>query len=129
MDLSKATQLKDVAFLCKLTPRRIVVTLRTITLDHGNLQRVSISVPGILYRPNFVSADLADIMRAIGEHIHQEWLDLDKLLTQLWESRSIRPEVMFDVPSSMGGEGARSVVEGLLPELTTRGLVELRERQ
>ena len=37
----------------------------------------------------------ADIGQTIGEIIYGHWLNLDRLLIQLWESRLIRPKVTY----------------------------------
>ena len=116
-------------FVCEVDPHWIITTLQTITHDHRNLQRLSIIVPEALYLSNLNHADPADIMYAVGEIIYQEWLMLDKLLTQLWESHSILPEILYDVPSSMDGERASSLVGSLLPELTRRGITRPIRRQ
>ena len=72
------------------------------------------------------SAD--DIMHVVGETVYREWLELDRLLTQLSESHSICLEILYDMPSSLGGEIASSLMESLLPELTRRGLARLTGR-
>lgn len=64
---------------------------------------------------------------AIGEAYHAEWLELDRLLAQLRESHSIRLRVMYEAPSSMDRELARGYMKCLLPEVITRGTVEMVE--
>ena len=71
-------------------------------------------------------AELGDVL---GANIYAEWLRLDRLLTQLWESHSIRLRVFYHVPSSMDGERARDYMELLFPEVTTRGIAEFLERK
>ena len=67
-----------------------------------------------------------DVVQVIGEEIWEEWLDLDRLLVQFWESSSIRPKVvvMVQIP---GAWNARYSVgyERLLPEITERGIIDL----
>jgi hypothetical protein len=56
---------------------------------------------------------------AIGDTVLGQWLDLDRLLVQFWESRSIRPRVVCSM------EQNRSDCVGcLLPEITKRGLID-----
>ena len=73
--------------------------------------------------------DPANFGRAIGDPIYREWLELDHLLVQLWESHSIRPKVTYIALSYMHEGRARSCMESLLPEVTTRGIVDLVERK
>jgi len=57
---------------------------------------------------------------------HGEWMDLDRLLVQFWESHLTDPKVI-----RMAWEGrkpdVRGYVECLLPELTKRGVIDLVE--
>ena len=125
-DLSKATQLKDTLFVCKYNPKWIIVMLQSVTRNHGNLQRVSITVPQVLYRPGFRDLEPINMLTAVGRTAFWQWLELDKLLAQLQESHSIRPEVLFNVPPSMDREQAMNFTHSMLPRLTMRGLVGLR---
>ena len=61
----------------------------------------------------------------IGERIHQEWLDLDSLLSQLCKSCSIRPQIMCE--PGEGGKDIRYHSSMLLPEATGSGLVDIVE--
>ena len=45
IDLSKATGLKDMVFSWKWNPQWVIMTLRTITHNHRNLQRISLETP------------------------------------------------------------------------------------
>ena len=59
---------------------------------------------------------------AFGTSIaEQEWQDLDRVLLQFWTSHSIRPEIGYD------GGNFRELAPRLLPELTSRGIVDLVE--
>jgi len=54
---------------------------------------------------------------------YEEWMDLDCLLVQFWESRLTPPEVIF---TSEGEEqDSRRFAEHLLPEVTRRGMITL----
>ena len=57
------------------------------------------------------------------ERFHQDWKDLDLLLLQFWTSHSIRPEIEY-VGKEAGCE-LGELVPRLLPELTSRGIVDL----
>ena len=52
----------------------------------------------------------------------REWQDLDRVLVQLWTSRSIRPTIIFSRKSEMEGLKQR-----LLPELTKKEAVDVFE--
>jgi hypothetical protein len=60
----------------------------------------------------------------IGESNYRQWLELDHLLVQLWESHSIRPKVSYYAPPGKGGEVANGRVYSLLPEVTSRGIAD-----
>ena len=117
IDLSKATKLKDVAFQPNSWNVWWVTTaLRTITPNHQDLRHLSIQTP---QDPNLAGA-AADPGQTVGETIDRQWSDLDLLLVQFWELRSIRPEVTYPT-----GQRMRDFVGNLLPEITKRGIVDL----
>ena len=62
-----------------------------------------------------------------GEAVHQEWLDLDHVLVQFWNSHSVRPEITYGAGGRV--DDLRAFAPILLPELTRRGLVNLVEVQ
>ena len=122
VDLSKAIKLKDVVFQPGLERVEWVIkALQTITPEHRDLLQLTIDIPLNLTVAGFV----ANGEEAVGEQAHGQWLDLDRLLVQFWESRSIRPKVVYTM-----GFGMRDFVESLLPEITKRGVanVDLVER-
>ena len=51
---------------------------------------------------------------------YREWENLDRLLAQLWTSRSIRPRIVFSTRDKMIG-----LVPKLLPELSKHGAVDV----
>jgi hypothetical protein len=117
-DLSKATKLKNVEFQpVSRNVKWIPATLRT-ALKLRDLREISI------YLPNYITATSVgtDVGRVIGEENGREWLDLDRLLVQFWESSSIRPKVVslaqMDTEDSVG-------YQCLLPEITKRGIIDL----
>ena len=124
VDFSRATRLRDVSFLCgRLGAEWVSMALRTVTPSHRNLQQISLSVPHVPYDTTLDLANPADVRRAIGEVIYEQWLELDRVLVQLSESHSIRPKVLY-YASAGKDEGLRSWVGSLLPE-TTRGSADL----
>jgi hypothetical protein len=118
------TKLKDVVF--RPAPRKVkwvTTALQTITPKHRDLQQISIWT---LY-PSFVcnAGVYTDVKGAVGEAGYGEWLDLDRFLVQLWESRSIRPKVAC-TPRQTRQELV-DLIECLLPEITKRGIIDLVE--
>jgi hypothetical protein len=110
LDLSKTTKLRDVVFRCGMANIEwINKTLQTT--EPKNLQHLSLALPRAL-----------DIRDTVWETVHQEWLDLDCLLVQFWTSHSLRPKVMCEP-----GKGGKDYVARFLPELTSRGIVDLVE--
>ena len=113
VDLSEATRLDRVAFLFGGGPGWVARTLRTITPNH-NLQQISLSLSiSIEDRDNFEDAAC------------NEWLELDRVLSQLWEWHSVRPKVMYWVSWYATVESAMGCMKSLLPEVATRGVVDL----
>ena len=118
IDVSNATKLKDVAFQpLSRNVKWIPATLRT-ALKLRDLQEISIFLPHYITAANICT----DVGRVIGEENRKEWLDLDRLLVQFWESSSIRPKVVC--PRQMD---TRCYIgyQCLLPEITKRGIIDL----
>lgn len=86
------------------------VTMTLRTTESTDLQRVVIQSP----------SGFRDL---IGKTLYQEWQDLDRVLLQFWNSRSIRPKIRY----KKGGCDLRALAPRLLPELTRRGIVDLVE--
>ena len=68
-----------------------------------------------------------DLQRVTIKSLHipvdyREWGNLDRLLAELWTSRSIRPTISFSRQGKMIG-----LVPKLLPELTKKGAVDVFE--
>lgn len=119
IDFSKARKLKEVTFRCGTTHIMwIISALRTITSEHEDLQQISIHIP---YYPSYI-ADPANIRGIVGEEVYRQWMDLDHLVVQFWESRTIRPKIMH-----LAAEKGLMVacIGVLLPEITKRGISEL----
>ena len=109
LDLSKATKLKDVEF----RPREPIVSWINATLQTAgskNLRQIVIHIHATL-----VSSIL---LGSIGESTWLEWRDLDRLLVQLWITRSIHPVITYEKGA---GNGPRVLAQKLLPELVSRG--------
>jgi len=96
------------------------MALRTLTPTHQALRQISI------HEAHYsISIELgADVRRVIEEQTASLWSELDQLLVQLWESRSILPKMLYNVyPESE--KAMRELVGYRLPEITGRGIVDL----
>jgi hypothetical protein len=100
----------------------IIVALQTITPEHQDLRQITISV-----YDNLIPSDAdnigADAEQTVGEANFRQWLNLDRLLVQIWESRSIRPKVIFTEQEGMSV--MRDCMGCLLPEITKKGIIDL----
>ena len=127
INLSNATKLKEVVFGMHLDPRWITDSLPSIAHNCADLRQVSIHIPYALYQLDPHLDDGVHFRHQAGETIHRWWLELDRRLAQLRESLPIRLEVLYNSPGYMRGTRARGHVSGLLPEVTTGGIVYLAE--
>jgi hypothetical protein len=119
IDLSKVTKLKDVIFRPNSWGAGWVVgTFQTIIPKHRDLRQITIHIPYYMVRAGL----FGDIRQAINETQYGQWMDIDRLLVQFWESRSIRPKVICTTKQGMGDNLGR-----LLPEITGRGIIDLVE--
>ena len=126
VDLSKAVGHKDVSIEWTCDLLWVALTLRTITRDHRNLQRISLEAS--CYAQFVDVDDPADLRDAIGETLYQGWLELNDVLVQLWESHRIRSEVVYEIPRGIRGRRAAHPVKSLLSRAMARGVVRLVER-
>jgi len=67
-----------------------------------------------------------NIGHAIGEGNYGQWLELDRLLVQLWESHSIRTRLICTILTEQEQE-LGDYFGCLFPEITKRGIVDLVE--
>jgi hypothetical protein len=120
IDLSNATKLKDVDIrLNSWSVEWIVMALRTITPKHRDLRQITIRIPYC-----FALLDVGiNVRQNIGAAYFEQWLDLDRLLVQFWESHSIQPTVICGM--RIGGEGTGDCIGCLLPEAMRRGIFDL----
>ena len=71
------------------------------------------------------SSSPPDVRHFVREDIHRQWVDLDHLPVRFWESRTIRPKIVYYTPKEWDGEAMRMSIGVLLPEMTGRGIIEL----
>ena len=117
IDLSKAIKLQDVIFRPDFpSVKWITAALQTTTPKHRELQKITIRVPYSSTFPDNV--DTVERSTTFGE-----WMDLDRLLVQFWESRSTHPKV--ECTTWQGWNGSmRGFFDCFLPELTRRGTID-----
>jgi len=121
VDLSKAVKLKDVVFRVKSrNVEWITMALQTITPEHQDLRQITIYG----HFDFAVTKAVANIAQTVGERALRQWSGLDRVLARFWESRSIRPKVIWRAPT-VKKRKMRDCVGCLLPVTTRRGLVDL----
>jgi hypothetical protein len=123
IDLSKATKLKYPVFQCEsLDSGWITRSLKTITPEHRDLQKISITIPSFL--GHVTAEDCEGVERRIEEaDPGTRWSDLEHLLVTLWESHSVRVKVVYPQTQTRTKDWAVY----LFPELTKRGIIEVVE--
>ena len=121
MDLSTLTKLKDVTIRCKSwSIGWVIATLKTIKSE--DLQKIAIHLPG-----NLDCKKLELTIKDIGgTNSGLRWWNLDRLLVQFWESKSIRPKVLYS-QMEYGMERANDLARCLMPESSRRGIIDLVE--
>jgi len=72
----------------------------------------------------FYGVFYGDIREATGEEACERWSELDRLLVQSWESRSIRPR-FIQTNSVQEMQRVEVYLGSLLPEVTKRGIIDL----
>jgi len=116
LNFSKVTKLREVVFRPESkNVDWITMALQTITPSHRDLRQISVYVPFHLTRAN--------VGQGIGEVPLGSWSDLDCLLVQLWESRSIRPRVGY-ARQEWQGQSAEYSIGCLFSEATKRGIID-----
>ena len=117
-DLSRATKLRGLDFRPESQSAEwITAALRTITPEHRELRQISIHMP---YYLTHLGMGVGEF---VGEATCREWSDLDRLLVQFWESRSIRPKVGC-VRLEQIQQSTEDCIGCLLPEMTKRGIFD-----
>lgn len=68
----------------------------------------------------------ANPRQTFGEGIFGQWLELDRLLVQFWESDSVRSNLMY-MPLDEAKQGTKDFMERLLPASTAMRITNLVE--
>ena len=121
IDLSKATRLKEVeVWIRNLDDVPTAMVLKTLTSNHLNLQKVSlfVCIPSPFYKT--VNAG-----QSIEAETRRHWIELDRVLIQLWESNAIQICVQVEYPRVGRKEVVRKLMRGLLPWTMKSEAVEL----
>jgi len=114
-NLSKVTKLRDAVFRPRtLDVGWISLVLQVIANKRRDLRQISVDLPLSLH----YLRDNEDHIQTIGEGVLEQWSDLDRVLVHLWESFSIRINVMGRLEGSKG-----DYLVHALPEMTKRGMV------
>ncbi|KAF9786139.1 hypothetical protein BJ322DRAFT_1210669 [Thelephora terrestris] len=93
IDLSNATKLREVAFWFDFDANWITHTLKTILPEHGDLRKISIYINRSF---DGSADDPVNSKMTFREEVHRQWMDLDDLLVQLWESHSVRTKLIVE---------------------------------
>ena len=128
VNLSKATKLRDATFRPgSWNAKWITMALQTITPKHRDLRQISVHLP-TCWPPSHVDAGTSETSE---EAALVQWPDLDRLLVKFWESRLIRPRVIYPLVfrTTKGGMpysgSMKDWIRRLLPETMGRGIIDL----
>ena len=117
IDLSRATKLRDTSFqILLLGVGWIAQALKTITHHHRDFRQISFIMSDVR------SLSRVDIGQATSDPAFGQWSELDRLLIEFWDTRSIHLSVSY---STLGEKWRKmdQLVKGLLPEMAKRGLI------
>lgn len=118
VDSSGATKLQEVDFRPSGDHvERVTSVLKTITPEHTNLQQISIAVR--FYLP------LAHVYLYFEEGVYAQWVDLDRVLVQLWYSHSVLTKFTYIARRSDVRGVVQKFIGNLLPEITREGAIGL----
>ena len=92
--------------------------LETVAEKNPGLQEITIC----LFDSKIVISG-PGVWKTVGEGVQRQWTNLDYRLVQLWESRSIRSWMVGAFLADQ--QGVRDIFEGLLPEITKRGITDI----
>lgn len=125
MDLSNATNLKEVVFRSHLDPEWISSTLQTISQDHQDLRHITIRLFNLFYSVDSWVTDQVIFLHPEAGTILQNWLNLDCVLVRLQESHSIHVKLLYRAPAHVRGRNAKGYLAIMLPGVMTGERVEI----
>jgi len=121
IDLSRTTKLRDAIFRPRsLNVGWITRALQAITYKHRDLRQILI----YMFYSSFLAGIDGDVGHTIGEEIHRQWLELDSILIQFWESRSIRPRLTY-MTRAQETQSMQDYFERLLPGTMKWRIIDL----
>jgi hypothetical protein len=100
------------------------MALQTVTSNQHDFQKISLYLRP-LHSTRIPGGNAARGRDVVEESNYKQWLELDHLLVQLWESHSIRLTVSYWAPPGKGGELEEVMstrAHSLFPEVTSRGI-------
>ena len=114
INLSKAIKLKQLEFThisdYDISVTWITTALGTITSEHRDFHEVLIHT-----QSHFIGIDdPVSAKQAFGEGVYEQWMDLDRVVVQLWELYGVRTKLLCSSPHARG-------VGILFPEATKSG--------
>ena len=119
IDLSKATRLRDICFkLASLAVEWVIQALQTITRNHVDFRSIDIRVSYI----RALAGDDANPRQVVEEQVRDRWSELDRLLVQFRDSRSICLGLSYRAPTGQK-EKMEECMRFLLPEVTREGSI------
>jgi len=78
IDLSKAREPKDMTSVCrKRRVEWVVMALRTVTQNRGNLQSISLHLLDMFYSYGLNRTNPADVKHMVGDAMYNQWLEFD----------------------------------------------------
>lgn len=127
IDLSGATKLKKAEFEFNSDcVEWVTAALKKITPKHVHFEQVSIHVHSRFIRRNIGRGYFSQ--NVVGEETRFQWMELDKALVRLRESRPVSVKVTWFEGRQSGVVRCRhikSLLKRLLPKLTTKGGVKV----
>lgn len=93
----------------------VTESLKTITSEHKDFQRILIYIPFCLDKT---------FRWAFRTAAYQQWKGLDDILVKLWETRAARTKVVYNAKEGRRQDMCK-FIEGLLPEIGRRKGIEL----
>ena len=109
-------------FQCRhLSNKWVATTLETITPQHRDLQQITIC-PDTWDRS--VREDGDAVEQTEDTNPGTQWLDVDRLLVKFWDSRLIRPKVVYLPKVANENKETRDRVLNLFPESKKRGIID-----
>ena len=120
IDFSGATRLKELVFhLEEIEDVWTTMALKTLTSKHGDLREILLHI----LVESSPKDEPVNVRETIGEEIFKQWMDLDHILVQLWESSALQTKVIYFTDQEE--KETHEYIGGLLQEVMKRGIVKM----